>query len=196
MENTAFKVNQLIKTKHWVCWWSNTIECIIDSHSHDKVCNIYIKKGCLTVLPLDIRANMSLCVPKSNSFVITKLRWNVGSVKRFHLASWSACSSYRQCIERIKVWLQCPTNISDEDREFKTLLNFSNTTIRRCEPGPWFNIKMSSYQYRKYHWGDKTVVRSPYLHNGISYTGNMSSLHWIGTQNDKTLHIFGYGIAK
>ena len=30
--------------------------------------------------------------------------------------------------------------------------------------------------------GDKTVVRSSYLHNGISYTGKMSSLYWIGTQ--------------
>ena len=26
------------------------------------------------------------------------------------------------------------------------------------EAGPWFNIKMSSYQYRKSHCGDKTVV--------------------------------------
>ena len=47
-------------------------------------------------------------------------------------------------------------------------------------PGPWFNIKISSYQYRKTHCGDKTVVRSSYLHNGISYTGKMSSLYWIG----------------
>ena len=47
-------------------------------------------------------------------------------------------------------------------------------------PGAWFNIKMSSYQYRKSHCGDKTVVRSSYLHNGISYTGKTSSLYWIG----------------
>ena len=39
---------------------------------------------------------------------------------------------------------------------------------------------MSSYRYRKSHCGDKTVVRSSYLHNGISYTGKMSSLYWIG----------------
>ena len=38
---------------------------------------------------------------------------------------------------------------------------------------------MSSYQYRKSHCGDKTVVRSSYLHNGISYIGKMSSLYWI-----------------
>ena len=38
---------------------------------------------------------------------------------------------------------------------------------------------MSSYQYRKSHCGDKTVVRSSYLHNGVSYTGKMTSLYWI-----------------
>ena len=46
-------------------------------------------------------------------------------------------------------------------------------------PGPWYNIKMSSYLYRKSHCGDKTVVRSSYLHNGFSYTGKMSSSYWI-----------------
>ena len=48
--------------------------------------------------------------------------------------------------------------------------------------GPRFNIKLTSYQYRKSHCGDKTVVRSSYLHNGISYTGKMSSLYWIRPQ--------------
>ena len=47
--------------------------------------------------------------------------------------------------------------------------------------GPWFKMKMSSYQYRKSYCGDKTVVRSSYLHNGISYTGKMTSLYWFGT---------------
>ena len=47
------------------------------------------------------------------------------------------------------------------------------------EPGPRLNIKMSSYQYRKSHCGDKTVVRSSYLLNGISYTGKKTSLYWI-----------------
>ena len=44
------------------------------------------------------------------------------------------------------------------------------------------NIKMSSYQYRISHCGDKTVVRSSYLHNGISYTGKITSLYWIRAQ--------------
>ena len=30
--------------------------------------------------------------------------------------------------------------------------------------------------------GDKTILRPSYLHNGISYTGKMSSLYWIEAQ--------------
>ena len=47
------------------------------------------------------------------------------------------------------------------------------------ESGGWFNIKTTSYQYRKSHCGDKTILRPSYLHNGISYTGKMTSLYWI-----------------
>ena len=43
-------------------------------------------------------------------------------------------------------------------------------------------MKMPSYQYRKSHCGDKTVVRPPYLHNGISYTSKMASLYWFSPQ--------------
>ena len=50
-------------------------------------------------------------------------------------------------------------------------------------PAPRFNIKMSSCQYRKSHCGDKTVVRSSYLHNEISYTGKMASLYWFRPQH-------------
>ena len=55
------------------------------------------------------------------------------------------------------------------------------TGINRITPGPRFNIKMSSYQYRKSHCGDKAVVRSSYLHSGISYAGKMVSLYWFST---------------
>ena len=44
--------------------------------------------------------------------------------------------------------------------------------------GVWFNQKMSTYQYRKSHCGDKTILRPSYLHNGVSYTGKMT-LYWI-----------------
>ena len=38
---------------------------------------------------------------------------------------------------------------------------------------------MTSYQYRKSHCGDKTILRPSYLHNGFSYTGKTTSLYWI-----------------
>ena len=42
---------------------------------------------------------------------------------------------------------------------------------------------MTSYQYRKSHCGDKTILRPSYLHNGTSYTDKMTSLYWIRAQN-------------
>ena len=49
-------------------------------------------------------------------------------------------------------------------------------------PGPWFKLKMTSYQYRKSHCGDKTILRPSYLHNGISDTVKITSIYWIGDQ--------------
>ena len=48
--------------------------------------------------------------------------------------------------------------------------------------GGRINIKMSSYQYKKSHCGDKTILRPSYLHIEISYTGKMLSSYWIGAQ--------------
>ena len=62
----------------------------------------------------------------------------------------------------------------------------STNLLEYTDPGPggWINIKikMSSYQYRKSHCGDKTILRPSYLHNGISYTGKTTSLYWIEAQ--------------
>ena len=75
-------------------------------------------------------------------------------------------------------------------KSYLYFLSFLNTVMvqlvyipphGRQGPGARFNIKMPC-QYRKSHCGDKTVVRSSYLHNGISYTGKMSSLYWIRGQ--------------
>ena len=46
--------------------------------------------------------------------------------------------------------------------------------------GPRFSIKMTSCQYGKSHCGDKSILRPSHLHNGISYTDEMTSLYWIG----------------
>ena len=60
--------------------------------------------------------------------------------------------------------------------------HFSLIWVCGWRTGPWFNTKMSSYQYRKSHCGDKTILRPSYLHTGISYTGKTASLYWIGAQ--------------
>ena len=54
--------------------------------------------------------------------------------------------------------------------------------------GPRFNIKMTSYQHRKCHCGDKTILRPSYLQNGISYTGKTTSLYWIKAQIHSQIH--------
>ena len=65
---------------------------------------------------------------------------------------------------------------------WKTAYNDEQTHINKVKnerPCGWFNIKMPSYQHRKSHCGDKTILLPSYLHNGISYAGKMTSLYWI-----------------
>ena len=54
--------------------------------------------------------------------------------------------------------------------------------------GEWVNIpwnagwiidRLVTYISKKFHCGDKTILRPSYLHNGISYTGKTTSLYWI-----------------
>ena len=54
--------------------------------------------------------------------------------------------------------------------------------IIRMGEHPWFNINISSYQQRKSHCGDKTVITLSYLHTGISFIGKMVSLYGICPQ--------------
>ena len=55
---------------------------------------------------------------------------------------------------------------------------------------------MPSYQYRKYHYGDKTVVRLSDLHNGISFTGKTTSLYWIWALFLKRTVILNHNFVK
>ena len=69
--------------------------------------------------------------------------------------------------------------IKSSGAENQNILGWQDETHCCWCPGVWFSIKMSSNQYRKSHCGDKTILRPSYLHNGISYTGKMTSLYWI-----------------
>ena len=73
---------------------------------------------------------------------------------------------------------KCPYHVLvDRYRGLIVMLLFSESGP--LQPRPWFNIKIPYYLYRKSHCGDKTILRPSYLHNGISYTGKMTSLYWI-----------------
>ena len=78
-----------------------------------------------------------------------------------HQRCRGACQSSKRCVN-----LNCQPRGSETSRSL---------TIRRL------NIKMSPYQYRKSHCGNKTILRPSYLHSGISYTDTMTSLYWIRT---------------
>ena len=65
---------------------------------------------------------------------------------------------------------------------YTILIQSIKSHVKFSTTGPRFNIKMTSYQYRKSHCGNKTILRASYLNNGICYTGKMTSLYWIGAQ--------------
>ena len=104
-----------------------------------------------------------------------------------YIAFWCRCwdipgelGQYQGC------W--CPGNASHQVNKDKRVWQPSHIItgihipgkmvfILRQGPGPWFNIKMSSYQYRKSHCGNKTILWPSYPHNGISYTGKTFLSH-------------------
>ena len=77
------------------------------------------------------------------------------------------CKNWPNALQKVVVCLLC--------LECRSKVSLPNMNIRRYPP----------YQYRKSHCGDKTVLRTSYLHDGISYTGTMASLYWIRAQDFK-----------
>ena len=101
---------------------------------------------------------------------------------------------YLELFDRFEIWqaprqhcCRCACQITkryDTSNYQSRWLETSRDLIIRRLIGYWngalgFNIIMLSYQYRKSHCGDKAVVRSSYLLNGISYTCKTASLYWI-----------------
>ena len=73
------------------------------------------------------------------------------------------CWGTRQISER-------HVSVNYQTLDFETLQDPAKNIyqILKWTPGSWFNKKMTSYQYRKSHCGDKTILRLSYLHSGIS----------------------------
>ena len=91
------------------------------------------------------------------------------------MVAWHVCSFvFIQWRKSCKMTIPLQCNPTLKLKEVKMTMETNKPA------GPWFNIKMSSYQYRKYHCGDKTVVRSSYLHNGISYSTKVGESTKVG----------------
>ena len=111
---------------------------------------------------------------------------------------WRRFTTYNKCTTRL--WVN-----QSSQRDFHSLLSSLDSNLpadrdvhvslglcctlgvkrggdTRTYIGPWFNMKKLSYQYRKSHCGDKTILRPSYLHNAISYIGKMTFLYWIRAQ--------------
>ena len=124
---------------------------------------IWTNAGLLSIGPLG--TNFSKILIKIQNFSFTKMHLKLSSAKQ---------------------WPFCP---GGEELEILIIHHFTNaaislqthprvTSLVVCQQG-WAlgpdSIKMSSYQYRKSHCGDKMVIRLSYLNNAISYTriGNL-----------------------
>ena len=147
----------------------------------------------------DLYTNFLTKKNKSPTIVAHVIKWKQPSCNRLNLCSiplvtllhctWIICSY----MDRNTVVPPCWHSQSPLDNMYPStrliyarqstatlLILGSHCFTRGMISGPRFNIKMTSYQYRKSHCGDKTILRPSYLHNGISYTGKTTSLYWIG----------------
>ena len=134
--------------------------------------------------------------PKQNMYQ-TVIKWNIYSLMgtcAIHKTGWfdQVCLNIShgyvyKWIGLIKYWKKILQSIFA--KECLDCVATNNIHSKGClkRAGPWFNIKMSSHQFRKSHCGDKTVVRSSYLHNRISYTGKTSTVYWCMASNWKAL---------
>ena len=84
--------------------------------------------------------------------------------RNVYISFWMVhCGIWDGCIVEFVRKVQYPTNTPIANR---ALIQYKDVI---------------SYQYRKSHCGDKTILRPFYLHSGICYTGK-TSLYWIRAQ--------------
>ena len=120
----------------------------------------------------------------SHSFVRLKMQWEKKKHfakddfywLSFHVTDVIRHPSYRESFVEHCALKSCP-NVS-ETPKLDSVLLYSGLLIL-IQPEPRSNIKI----IYETHCGDKTTLRPSYLHNEISYTGEMPSLYWIGAQN-------------
>ena len=99
----------------------------------------------------------------------------------YHVYIWQV-SPQLSCVDTCQIWMW----FEESNMYFCQVENFAYGEINKqsfSNPHPWTiwtkwtHIEVPSYQYRKSHCGDKTAVRSSYLHNGISCSSKVTRIH-------------------
>ena len=92
--------------------------------------------------------------------------------------------AHSSCVDIFNTWWRNLNN--------KKCISLNSARITGDVSEVLFDTNESSYQYRKFQCGDKTILRPSYLHNGISYTHKMTSLYWIRAQALLRLRLFSF----
>ena len=154
LNNTKF--GRQANEKFWECWALEIGSLFVQVNDWSPVRYQAITSTYADILSVE---------PKSNIFIEENVFHNV----------WATCVEPCRCQSVLflyRIWPSDPlisrpplgrapdtrdynVNIFIHHRKFRALIQYKDVVC----------------QYRKSHCGDKTVVRSSYLHNGISYTG-------------------------
>ena len=132
--------------------------------------------SCRSLVPLTCMAYVSHCDKSGWAlmlfFLYLSQTYSFCSVPDSFLSKSSTIDMYGLCVTLWQIWLSIDVIL------FIFITNIFSLQCSRA----LIQYKMSSYQYRKSHCEDKTILGLSNLHNGISYTGKMTSLYWIGAQ--------------
>ena len=94
-------------------------------------------------------------------------------VTMYHCFHHDGCYNVSPCHDFTHFWFWCLSAF------LRPTSQYSPATWDHGAGGR-FNVKMPSYQYRKSHCGNKTILWPSYFHNGIFHTGKMWSLYLNG----------------
>ena len=120
---------------------------------------------------------LNQCCPRCMSpYGVTRPQWiNIRSSPYVLVKTkiWIHVFTCNNALGGMELHLNNPEPCEHDWHNVPKLEACKNVFFLGADSRPRFNIKMTSYRYRKSHCGDKTVVRSSYLRNGISFTGKM-----------------------
>ena len=154
-------------------WWYEMHRYIYTTCS-DKKSRPYANHGSAELLSIVFLWIIFICIICDIDFVICK-----PEICAAYCMIWSAVPDIKSDDVKIESHIRLPSASSGHaiSRWYITIQKIRRMSVflfvDEWKHGPSLDIKGSSNQYRKSHPGDKTTVRSSYLHNWNRCTGNI-----------------------